>query len=218
VLTRVLLTALTLALAAGVLLSSSAASAVGRRPDALADAAKVALATLGQRQQVHSAVAQQALLPDDPSVVAADASFAGARAAVAALAAPRAGVDPAALDAAWGQTTEPRLIAMLAALSQVGVPYRGYKASPEAGFDCSGLTMWAWAQAGVHLAHQSGTQLSNATPRSLASLQPGDLVQYPGHVMMSLGFGSAIVHAPHSGKTVEVKAWSKARRGGSPIG
>jgi cell wall-associated NlpC family hydrolase len=218
VLTRVLLTALTLALAAGVLLSSSAASAASRRPDALADAAKAALAVLGQRQQVQSAVAGHVLTPDDPVVAASDASFAGARSAVASLAAPRAGVDPAALDAAWAQATEPRLIAMLAALSQVGVPYRGYKASPEAGFDCSGLTMWAWGQAGIHLAHQSGVQISSSAPRSLDQLQPGDLVQYPGHVMMSLGLGSAIVHAPHTGKTVEVKAWSKARRGASPLG
>ena len=54
--------------------------------------------------------------------------------------------------------------------------------------------------------------------KPLAAVEPGDLVQYPGHVMMSLGLGTAIVHAPQTGKTVEVKAWSKARRAGSPLG
>ena len=46
---------------------------------------------------------------------------------------------------------------MRAALSQVGKAYRFAAAGPDA-YDCSGLTMWAWAQAGVSLPHYSKAQ------------------------------------------------------------
>lgn len=222
VLTRVLMTVLSLALVAGALMAGAIvaarpADAAARRPDALADAAAVALAELGERAAVRAAVAGYVLASGDPVVASADSEFAVARQAVAALAAPRAGVDPAALDAVWAGTTDQRLTAVLAALSQVGVPYRGYKAIPGVGFDCSGLTSYAWGVAGVALAHNSSAQINGARGKALTEVEPGDLVQYPGHVMMSLGLGTAIVHAPRTGQTIEVRAWRKARRVGSPV-
>ena len=90
------------------------------------------------------------------------------------------------------------------ALAQVGDSYVYGAAGPSA-FDCSGLTMMAWAQAGVGLPHSSSAQMGSGTPVSSSSLQPGDLVFYyspVSHVGMYIGNGM-IVHAanPSSGVT-----------------
>jgi len=90
------------------------------------------------------------------------------------------------------------------ALAQVGDAYVYGAAGPSA-FDCSGLTMMAWAQAGVSLPHSSSAQMSSGTPVSQSQLQPGDLVFYyspVSHVGMYIGHGQ-IVHAanPSSGVT-----------------
>src|SRR5439155_9212297 len=45
-----------------------------------------------------------------------------------------------------------------AAYSALGVPYKWGGSNPDEGFDCSGLTMWSWAQAGVSLPHSSSAQ------------------------------------------------------------
>src|SRR6478609_677885 len=87
-------------------------------------------------------------------------------------------------------------------LAQVGDSYVYGAAGPSA-FDCSGLTMMAWAQAGVGLPHSSGAQMGSGTPVSSSSLQPGDLVFYyspVSHVGIYIG-GGRIVHAanPSSG-------------------
>ena len=91
------------------------------------------------------------------------------------------------------------------AMAQVGDAYVYGAAGPDA-YDCSGLTMAAWAQAGVSLPHSSSAQMGSGTPVSLSSLQPGDLVFYyspVSHVAMYIGNGQ-IVHAanPSSGVTV----------------
>ena len=82
------------------------------------------------------------------------------------------------------------------ALSQVGDTYVYGAAGPDA-YDCSGLTMMAWAQAGVALPHSSGAQMSSGTPVSTSALQPGDLVFYyspVSHVGIYVG-GGTVVHA-----------------------
>jgi peptidoglycan DL-endopeptidase CwlO len=91
------------------------------------------------------------------------------------------------------------------AMGQVGDAYVYGAAGPDA-FDCSGLTMMAWAQAGVALPHSSSAQMGSGTPVSTSALQPGDLVFYyspVSHVGMYIGNGQ-IVHAanPSSGVTV----------------
>jgi cell wall-associated NlpC family hydrolase len=91
------------------------------------------------------------------------------------------------------------------ALAQVGDAYVYGAAGPSA-FDCSGLTMMAWAQAGVGLPHSSGAQMGSGTPVSSSSLQPGDLVFYyspVSHVGIYIG-GGRIVHAANPSTGVQV--------------
>lgn len=131
--------------------------------------------------------------------------------ALAVAVASKLGIDSAAVQAAWRAADGEHQVALVAALSQVGVPYRRNTSKPGVGFDCSGLTTYAWGQAGVSLYRQSGVQIRNAAKVTADSAQPGDLVYYPGHVMMWLGVGSAIVHSPFTGRNVEVSFVSKRR-------
>jgi cell wall-associated NlpC family hydrolase len=82
------------------------------------------------------------------------------------------------------------------ALAQVGDPYQHGAAGPDA-FDCSGLTMYAYAAAGESLAHSSVAQSGLGTQVSRAELQPGDLVFFYtpiSHVGLYIG-GGMMVHA-----------------------
>jgi cell wall-associated NlpC family hydrolase len=91
------------------------------------------------------------------------------------------------------------------AMAQVGNAYVYGAAGPSA-FDCSGLTMMAWAQAGVALPHSSSAQYSSGARISQSDLQPGDLVFYYSpisHVGMYIGNG-LIVHAANPGAGVRV--------------
>ena len=91
------------------------------------------------------------------------------------------------------------------ALAQVGKAYVYGAAGPSA-FDCSGLTMMAWQQAGVGLPHSSGAQMGSGTPVSQSELQPGDLVFYyspVSHVGMYIGNGQ-IVNAENPSVGVKI--------------
>lgn len=105
--------------------------------------------------------------------------------------------------------------AVQSALSRVGMPYVWAAAGPGS-FDCSGLTMWSYAQAGIGLPHSSSAQRGAGPSVSLSALMPGDLVFMPGHVGMYIG-GGQVVHAPTSGQNVKVvslgsMSWSMANR------
>ena len=92
-------------------------------------------------------------------------------------------------------------IAVDAAMSVIGTPYVFGSANPSVGFDCSGLTSWAWAQAGVYIPHSSAAQYSALPHVPLGSVQPGDLIFYYSpisHVALYVG-GGQIVHATHPG-------------------
>jgi cell wall-associated NlpC family hydrolase len=130
--------------------------------------------------------------------------FIGDRNAAADAVAGEFGLEPAAVRGAWARAGFQRQVAVLAALSQLGVPYRSNTSEPGVSFDCSGLTAYAWGRAGVPLYRQSGVQISDAAPRTQETAQAGDLVQYPGHVMMYLGVDGAIVHAANSQSDVEL--------------
>ncbi|HEV2796850.1 MAG TPA: NlpC/P60 family protein [Nocardioides sp.] len=91
------------------------------------------------------------------------------------------------------------------AMAQVGDAYV-YGAMGENAFDCSGLTMRAWAQAGVSLPHSSSAQYGSGPHIAAGDLQPGDLVFYYSpisHVGMYIGNGM-IVHAANPGTGVAV--------------
>jgi peptidoglycan DL-endopeptidase CwlO len=111
-------------------------------------------------------------------------------------------------------------VAINAALSQQGVPYRFAAASPGEAFDCSGLTMWAWGQAGVGLPHQSRAQAAMLPHVPIEEAQPGDLIFYYSpisHVAIYLG-GGQLIHAPATGETVTVAGvnWGKVAVVGRP--
>ncbi len=101
----------------------------------------------------------------------------------------------------------------------LGVPYVYGGASP-GGFDCSGLTMYCYAQVGIGLSHGATDQQHASTPVPLNALQPGDLVffgsaSYSYHVGIYVGGGS-MIHAPHTGAVVSYGSISGAWIGGRP--
>src|SRR5207247_430676 len=67
-------------------------------------------------------------------------------------------------------------VAVRAAYSAIGVPYKWGGSNPKEGFDCSGLTMWSWGQAGVSLPHSSAAQYAMLPHVSRGDLKPGDLL------------------------------------------
>ena len=96
-------------------------------------------------------------------------------------------------------------VAVDTALAQVGDMYVWAGAGPDV-FDCSGLTQYAYAAAGVYLPHSSRMQSGLGTSVSLDALAPGDLLFFyspVSHVGMYIGNGQ-MVHASTAGKPVAV--------------
>ncbi|MGI5273447.1 NlpC/P60 family protein [Nonomuraea sp. CA-218870] len=112
-------------------------------------------------------------------------------------------------------------IAAAAALARIGTPFSwggGSRSGPTrgvgrgagtVGFDCSGLTLYAWGRAGVRLGHYTGTQFRQGRRVPLSGLRTGDLVFFgggagdPTHVGLYLRAG-LMVHAPKTGDVVKV--------------
>jgi cell wall-associated NlpC family hydrolase len=93
------------------------------------------------------------------------------------------------------------------ARAQVGKPYCYGGAGPGC-YDCSGLTMMAWRQAGVSLPHSSASQFNVGRRISASELQPGDLIFYYSpisHVSIYIGGGQRI-SATHTGDYVRVQS------------
>lgn len=151
-----------------------------------------------------------------------DSAYPDKLAVVVPLTAAAAKVSPKELARAWSSASRRRMIVLLSALTQVGVPYQARMATAGVGFDCSGLTSWAWAQVGRYLPHQSAHQIRVIPKSSKARVLPGDIVYYPGHAMLAIGVGFAIVHAPGRGKVMEVSPpsskWVRVARIGTPDG
>jgi hypothetical protein len=104
----------------------------------------------------------------------------------------------------WTSAPLPRKIALFSALSQVGVPYRTNADAPFIALDCSALTKFAWAQAGVPIERGSQYQYARAERVTRDDVKVGDLVWYPGHIMFSLGVPELIVHARSGQRSVEI--------------
>jgi cell wall-associated NlpC family hydrolase len=194
------------------------AGAAGRPADQLSESASQSLADLRTLQFQRVAVAAGGGSAADEA--AAAALYQSDLTVLAALVAPRTGSTPGAFVEAWTAVGETRMGVLLSALSEVGVPYVSNTSRPGVSFDCSGLTKYAWEQAGVALVHSAVDQIRVTAPRTWETAQAGDLVWYPGHVMIYAGAGQAIIDAPHTGAWVRVKEYS-GRQGvriGSPLG
>jgi len=94
-------------------------------------------------------------------------------------------------------------IAVRAALSRLGSPYVWGATGPDR-FDCSGLTQWSYARAGIHLDRTTYQQIYDGIPIPRSQVRAGDLV-FPsaGHVQMAIG-NNLVVEAPHSGAAVRI--------------
>lgn len=97
------------------------------------------------------------------------------------------------------------------AMQYLGIPYVWGGASPSQGFDCSGLTMYVFAQIGVSLPHFAAAQYRMGVPVSRDQLQPGDLVFFRGlgHMGMYIGGGN-FIHAPRTGDVVKISSLSES--------
>lgn len=191
---------------------------------AAADAAAAVRADLQRKQsqlQVQIAVVKSrylALTPDQR--VAFAAPVAPPPAAPAPEAAPGALPEPApeaappsdiailaALPTPSGGGSGAGATAVQAALTRIGSPYSWGGSGPGA-FDCSGLVMWSFQQAGVFLPHSSYALAAGGQPVSLDQIQPGDVVaQYSdaSHVGIYIGDG-LMVHASTYGIPVRVES------------
>jgi cell wall-associated NlpC family hydrolase len=108
--------------------------------------------------------------------------------------------------------------AVRAALARLGTPYSwggGSASGPTygvaqganiKGFDCSGLTLYAYAQVGISLPHFTGDQYNVGVHVTRAQLRPGDLVFFHAdlhHMGLYIG-GGKFVHAPQTGDVVKI--------------
>jgi cell wall-associated NlpC family hydrolase len=100
------------------------------------------------------------------------------------------------------------------AMQYLGVPYQWGGASPQTGFDCSGLVTYVFGRLGVSLPHYAASQWHSPDTVWVSPhrLRPGDLVfftgsdgtrQAPGHVGIYVG-GGYLIDAPHTGAFVQV--------------
>lgn len=107
--------------------------------------------------------------------------------------------------------------AIQAAVAAIGSPYVFGTAGPDT-FDCSGLTMWAWAHGGVSLPHSSAGQYAVLPHVSYSDVQPGDLLFFYSpisHVALYIG-GGVMIHARHPGPGGEVQ-YTTVSTYGTPV-
>jgi cell wall-associated NlpC family hydrolase len=188
----------------------------------VAEAKAVTVALESTLSQVKGQLAQAVAAQEEAEMRArAAAAAAAAREAAAEAAAQAAASEPPPPPPPPVTTPGPSpvtgsgsgAVAVRAAESQLGVPYVWGGATPGVGFDCSGLTMWSWAQAGVQLDHSATEQYYEIAHVSFANLQPGDLIFYGDasylyHVVMYVGSGpygsDTIIQAPYTGADVQL--------------
>src|SRR6188472_2521306 len=114
------------------------------------------------------------VMSDTPSLVKAGPARPNRRRLLSSAALAVVGISAACL--LGGCTTGD--VAARAAASQIGKPYVYGGASPRAGFDCSGLTMWAWGRAGKRIPRTAAAQYAASYPVARKRLRLGDLAFY----------------------------------------
>jgi cell wall-associated NlpC family hydrolase len=163
---------------------------------------------------------ESGLRADIKSLLARQAAAARAAAQQAAAASSTSGLTgrttggPAVPDP--GGPGHPEVVAI--AQRYLGIPYVWGGASPSVGFDCSGLTMYVYAQIGIQMAHGATLQQQASKPVPLNALRPGDLVFYGNasfsyHVALYVG-GGQVIEAPRTGAVVSYDGVDDAWIGG----
>lgn len=114
------------------------------------------------------------------------------------------GVDVEDLQYAWRTADVAHQRAIMAGLTQIGVPYKENATSESIAFDCSGFVQFAWSSAGYVLPHGSNSQYAYSRRVTLKNAQAGDLMWRPGHVSMYLGIDGAILQTARTGRSVEL--------------
>ena len=162
-----------------------------------------------KKAAAQAAIAQQQATYDSLSKQLRDA-LAAQQAAAQAAAAAQAGSSGSTGGRGGGFVPPPNAtaaqIAIAAAESVIGTPYVFASADPSVGFDCSGLVMWSYAQAGIALPHSSAMMYDMLPHLSQSELVPGDLLFFytpVSHVAIYLG-GSSMIDASHPGPGGEV--------------
>jgi cell wall-associated NlpC family hydrolase len=138
-----------------------------------------------------------------------DPQYLAARKNVSDAVAAKMNIDAVALDKAWSRAPRAHQIAVLAAITQLDVPYLEGKEYPYVFMDCSGLMWYAWRTAGVDLPRQSVSQMDRLMRVERKDAIVGNIVGEGTHIHMYLGVGNAMIHAPFDRKTVRLKMMSE---------
>lgn len=139
------------------------------------------------------------------------------RAARAAQASARSSRSSSGSEPRGAPSNAPRSEVVDIAMRYLGSPYRWGASGPDA-FDCSGFTMFVYAQVGVSLPHSSRAQYGSGERVSRAHLQPGDLVFFGRsrihHVGIYVG-GGQYIHSPRTGDVVRVSSMDRSDYAGA---
>ncbi|TDB36998.1 MAG: hypothetical protein D9V44_10895 [Actinobacteria bacterium] len=119
---------------------------------------------------------------------------------------------PPVRDAGGDPGTQPKSGIVDIAKSKLGSRYVWAASGPNT-FDCSGFTMWVYAQVGVSLPHSSRAQYNSGPRVSKANLKPGDLVFFGRSVIHHVGIyvgGGMYIHAPSTGDVVKISSLNRS--------
>nr|WP_156112012.1 NlpC/P60 family protein [Prescottella defluvii] len=196
-------------------ISNETSRAVAGFKQASADAKAAAESSQASAVAARAATEQAKLVSDDlqnkqselqkqiDSVTAAFGRLTGTERAQLAGTPFPAGVDAGSILANLGPGSGSA--ALQAGLTQIGKPYSWGATGPDS-YDCSGLVVWAYQQAGKTLPRSSQAQAGGGTPIDKSQLQPGDVVLFYddiSHVGLYAGDGN-VLHASTYGTPVKV--------------
>lgn len=187
--------------------------AAGKYAEAVAERQSNLEELTSRKNDISAGIADQQALYEKLNKSYEDALAAQAAAEAAAQAAANAGGSGGSSGGGdWGGFVPPpnasaTQIAIAAAESVIGTQYVWGSADPNVGFDCSGLVLWSYAQAGIYLPHSSAMMYDMLPHLSQSELVAGDLLFFYtpiSHVSLYLGGGS-MIDASHPGPGGEVR-------------